>query len=160
MYSRHDLNWSAMSKDREPVLSDMELRGFVVNGLPTEFPGTSEFLGRKSPHAMSPEAVRDFYENLITEGKLRVVEECVVREDPEWPGMKHCGCNGRGPITDEIWCPYCGGKLKVKEEVGYTPADSWCSVAICHGCSEACSSIGEKEIDTYCRNCGRKIKRP
>ena len=59
--------------------------------------------------------VRDFYENLIHEGRLRVVGECRVKIDTspgEWNGMHLLGCNGRGPVTDEVFCPYCGNKIK------------------------------------------------
>ena len=63
--------------------------------------------------------VRDFYESLIHEGRLRVVEEC-----------------------------------------GYTPADTWCSVCICHSCHEACSEAGEAEPYPYCPFCTRKIIKP
>jgi hypothetical protein len=59
--------------------------------------------------------VRDFYENLIHEGRLKVVEECRVKIDTspgEWNGMHLLGCNGRGPVTDEVFCPYCGNKIK------------------------------------------------
>ena len=64
------------------------------------------------------EKVREFYEDLITHGKLRVVEEC-----------------------------------------GYVPADTWCSVCICKGCGEACSDAGEIEPYPHCPHCTRKIKR-
>ena len=57
------------------------------------------------------EHVRDFYENLIHEGRIRVVGECRVRQDAEWDGMALFGCNGRGPVTDEVFCPYCGNKI-------------------------------------------------
>jgi hypothetical protein len=49
---------------------------------------------------------------VVEKGTLRVVGECVLKNDPEWPGMRLTGCNGRGPITDEVWCPYCGNKIK------------------------------------------------
>lgn len=58
--------------------------------------------------------VRDFYENLIHEGRLKVVEECRVKIDTspgEWNGMHLLGCNGRGPVTDEVFCPYCGNRI-------------------------------------------------
>ena len=58
--------------------------------------------------------LRHFYENLIHEGRLRVVEECRVKIDTspgEWNGMHLLGCNGRGPVTDEVFCPYCGNKI-------------------------------------------------
>jgi hypothetical protein len=47
----------------------------------------------------------------ITQGRLRVVEPCEPRLDPQWPGMTLFGCNGRGPVTDEAFCPYCGGSI-------------------------------------------------
>lgn len=49
------------------------------------------------------------------------------------------------------------GKLRVVEECGYVPADTWCSVCICKGCGEACSEAGEKEPYPYCPYCRRKI---
>jgi hypothetical protein len=58
--------------------------------------------------------VRDLYEQLITEGRLRKVEECRIKIDNspgEWNGMHLFGCNGRGPATDEVFCPYCGNKI-------------------------------------------------
>ena len=66
--------------------------------------------GRRVP--MAGFEVRDHYETLITQGRLRVVKECVLLDDPEWPGSKQLGCNGRGPITDEEFCPYCGNLIK------------------------------------------------
>jgi len=53
-------------------------------------------------------------DELITTGKLRVVVECRVKVDNspgEWNGMHLFGCNGRGPVTDEVFCPYCGGSI-------------------------------------------------
>lgn len=64
---------------------------------------------------MSIGQLRERYENLITTGKLRVVQECVVKlsDDAFWPEMPVFGCNGRGPVTNDFtWCPYCGNKIK------------------------------------------------
>ena len=60
------------------------------------------------------EIVRRCINTLIHEGRLRVVDECRIKIDNssgEWNGMHLFGCNGRGPVTDEVFCPYCGNKV-------------------------------------------------
>lgn len=86
------------------MLSDDAIEG-VLPSLPQEDLWWAEYGGM---------AVRDHYEHLITTGKLRVVVECRVKVDNspgEWNGMHLFGCNGRGPVTDEVFCPYCGGSI-------------------------------------------------
>ena len=54
-------------------------------------------------------AVRSFYENLIHEGRLRVVEE-VELVPPIWNcSGKGCGWDGAQPGP---YCPGCGNKIK------------------------------------------------
>lgn len=98
------------SAERDPMLSNLEMNGFYKNGLPTEFPGTSEFLGRPSKFAMSPEGVRDHYESLITKGVLRVVKKV-----PHiWiDGYPHCGaCNERLARVYNSFCPGCACEIQ------------------------------------------------
>lgn len=59
------------------------------------------------------EIVQEAYEALIDDGTLRVVHECRIEcvQGPDEPEMDTFGCNGRGPVTDEVWCPYCGGRI-------------------------------------------------
>ena len=79
---------------RPPLLSDADL-GYV-----------------KDTH--TPEQVRDFYENLITTGKLRVVEEV---EYGNKPGLRRI-CLKCKALSEEIsvkhyvYCPGCGNKIK------------------------------------------------
>ena len=58
--------------------------------------------------------VRDTYEHMITEGKLRVVEE--VEGDISIPGFVECKCK-RVDVRRDTWelynyCPGCGNKIK------------------------------------------------
>ena len=55
--------------------------------------------------------VRDHYKRLITEGKLRVVEE--VENDSSYPLDFRCsGCSKWAKVVDIAYCPGCGNKIK------------------------------------------------
>lgn len=58
--------------------------------------------------------VRRFYENLITDGKLRVVEE--VESVPTIQGVtmsaKCSGCGLKPLMFNFAYCPGCGNKIK------------------------------------------------
>ena len=104
----------SMSKKRNPLLSDEAMSGVVT------FPGG----GKRYEHEMAGDEVRDYYEHLITEGKLRAVE------DVEFVKWRHassdlmldteCGGCGfesiadeRGNVPSDRWkfCPNCGNKI-------------------------------------------------
>lgn len=91
----------------KPMMSDENIASYVQPVSGARLP----IIGQASIFVEGACAARRFYENLIHEGRLRVVEECRVRQDAEWDGMTLFGCNGRGPVTDEVFCPYCGNRI-------------------------------------------------
>jgi hypothetical protein len=57
---------------------------------------------------------RDYYEDLITTGKLRVVEEVECRntgKDEAWCEWLKCPC-GESTRVGSNYCPGCGNKIK------------------------------------------------
>jgi len=57
--------------------------------------------------------VRDFYENLIHEGRLRVVVEVDVDNVSTYPGDFRCSaCDGWTRSVLLNYCPGCGNKIK------------------------------------------------
>lgn len=98
------------AKYGKPMMSDENIASYVQPVSGARLP----IIGQASIFVEGACAARRFYENLITTGKLRVVVECRVKVDNspgEWNGMHLFGCNGRGPVTDEVFCPYCGGSI-------------------------------------------------
>lgn len=84
-----------MSNEREP-LTDADVELFIdewCNG------------GKHAAHA-----IRDYYESLITSGKLRVVEE--VEWDRKKPGCAKCGHPWSMLLTISACCPGCGNPIK------------------------------------------------
>ena len=55
-------------------------------------------------------SIRDFYENLITTGKLRVVEE--VEVIGHGFSLGHCNGCGKQTLKAHTYCPGCGNKIK------------------------------------------------
>lgn len=85
---------------REPMLSDKQLG--------------SGLKGKRAYWVKTGPWVRDFYENLITTGKLRVVEE-VDAMCGDHGGIEGCSCSKcSAPVAPEYWmyCPGCGNKVK------------------------------------------------
>ena len=94
-------------RPKEPMLSDGEVSAIaqlaMVNCQPDANPAFMHVLG-----AMD---ARDFYENLITTGKLRVVEE--VDNVSTYPGDFRCSvCDGWTRSVLLNYCPGCGNKIK------------------------------------------------
>lgn len=90
-----------MSNERKPMLSDDRICDM-----------TWEYEQKDSddPAALYERGLNDarrHYENLITTGKLRVVEE-VEQVPPIW-GCSACGWDGAQPGP---YCPGCGNKIK------------------------------------------------
>lgn len=54
--------------------------------------------------------IRQEYEDLITSGKLRVVEE--VEWDRKKPGCAKCGHAWSVLLTISVYCPGCGNPIK------------------------------------------------
>jgi hypothetical protein len=95
-----------MSNERKPLLSDEAMSGVVT------FPGGA----KRYEHEMDGDEVRDFYERLITEGRLRVVEEVDLDA-----GRGHSFIRGiYRPCTvcktkvynGDVYCPGCGNPIK------------------------------------------------
>lgn len=92
-----------MSSERKPLLSDADVSKMSVteNG----FAGENKYrMGRR---------IRDFYEDLITTGKLRVVQD--VELDDSIRGFLMCPSCKRDMRSDEWsgweFCP-CGNKIR------------------------------------------------
>ena len=82
-------------KKREPLLSDED----VV------------MLAELHKPKMTPFEVRDFYENLISEGELRVVKKVCV--DPIEHIYECAGVHIMGFTLERInFCPGCGGEIQ------------------------------------------------
>lgn len=96
-----------MSNERKPLVSDSQC----------------EFVGFDSlGPADAAETIRDHYEYLITEGKLRVVEE-VELVGNDYDCMMECsGCGWHicwqyidtdiTSTSEMLFCPGCGNKIK------------------------------------------------
>ena len=56
------------------------------------------------------DSIRNEYEDLITHGYLRVVEE--VEWDRKKPGCAKCGHPWSVLLTISVYCPGCGNKVK------------------------------------------------
>jgi hypothetical protein len=93
-----------MSTERKPLLSDDVMDQIGLNVCDDD--GAS----------VTGNAVRDYYENLITTGKLRVVED--VEHLAKDAGYKCSGCGWsalwefRGLCDEVNYCPGCGNKIK------------------------------------------------
>lgn len=59
---------------------------------------------------MEGRQVRNYYERLIDEGKLRVVEE--VEWNKKWPGCGKCAHPWSLLLEKSVFCPGCGNKIK------------------------------------------------
>lgn len=100
---------------REPMLSDGDLFAMCMQS----FVDGPIILGEKTYGVNVGEdpaayKVRAFYENLITTGKLRVVEE-VDAMCGDHGGIEGCSCSKcSAPVAPEYWmyCPGCGNKVK------------------------------------------------
>ncbi len=89
-----------MSNERKPMLSDEE----IIDE--TWVPDMSSWEPAGAYEA-GMHWTRRYYEDLITTGKLRVVEE-VEQVPPIW-GCSACGWDGAQPGP---YCPGCGNKIK------------------------------------------------
>lgn len=86
---------------RPPLLSDEELQTMSGHG---EMTSWEKYVG---------EAVRDFYEHLITDGKLReAMMVVVVQPDPLVPMWSCSLCDWRNAPSHYTYCPGCGNKIK------------------------------------------------
>ena len=95
-----------MSNERKPLLSDEAMDRLYPQA------------ARVGPDRVEPfdelaEAIRDWYEQLITDGKLRAVEDV----DVEWDdgGIGKCACGQLFLIEYDLdckYCPGCGNKIK------------------------------------------------
>lgn len=97
-----------MSNEREPLLNDefASERGRQYDDFTDALPAMTKeihFLGGLLQG-------REFYENLITSGKLRVVEE--VEWDRKKPGCAKCGHPWSVLLTISTYCPGCGNPIK------------------------------------------------
>lgn len=84
------------TKKREPMLSDRAVRDLASSDRGIRL-------------------ARDFYEDLITKGKLRVVEEVeIIRADNGWDACSKCGeqPNAHSPVASWTFCPGCGQPIK------------------------------------------------
>lgn len=90
-----------MSNNRKPLLSEEELRAYRV-----------QYDLWKDLNCCMPSdwRVRYFYEQLITEGKLRVVEE-VEDKGGRYDGYVCSGCSSKS-VEWFKYCPGCGNKIK------------------------------------------------
>ncbi len=100
-----------MSDERKPLLSDVDLAYIAYDGKPEA--------GSVMPVEKAVTIVRDYYESLISEGKLRVVEEVelVWRVNERNIGCHYCSfCDRPHPMTIGLkegnYCPGCGNKIK------------------------------------------------
>lgn len=97
-----------MSNERKPLLSDEEIideqeawNGPIDGGIVA-----------KMSETYTARWVRDFYERLITEGKLRVVQE-VELNYADGCSTCLCNCGWIQLMEDEFnCCPGCGNKIK------------------------------------------------
>ena len=95
-----------MSNERKPLLSDDDAKSLMAE----------HNIGRLFTQRFVTNLVRDYYERLITEGKLRVVEEVEFSsEKRNWVMCSNQMC--RQEITvqnafDYNYCPGCGNKIK------------------------------------------------
>jgi hypothetical protein len=55
---------------------------------------------------------RDYYENLITTGRLRVVEEVVIRFDDDLVPWDNCPQCSKECYDGDNFCRGCGNKIK------------------------------------------------
>jgi hypothetical protein len=92
-----------MNTERKPLLSDEDIR--IVY---------SPYMKYRIKQGMEGMDVRDYYEDLITTGKLRVVEEVECRntgKDEAWCEWLKCPC-GESTRVGSNYCPGCGNKIK------------------------------------------------
>ncbi len=89
---------AAMNNERKPLLSDEAMSGVVT------FPGGA----KRYEHEMAGDEVRDYYERLITEGKLRVVEHASPVHKLSGLLCSICGISWQ----DDQYCRGCGNKIK------------------------------------------------
>jgi len=90
---------------RKPLLSNDGILDIV---------GRGKHLGADVDRATGGLVIRDHYERLIDEGKLRVVEEVAISEE----GLMHGRCVGckythqMAFLSDCSYCPGCGQPIK------------------------------------------------
>lgn len=97
---------------REPLLSD-ELLGTICDAIP--WPEASW-----DDYEAGAKKVRDFYENLISKGEVRVVKKVGVELVPNnYDCLLTCtGCRDGAPyylleeFDDMNFCPNCGGEIQ------------------------------------------------
>ncbi len=101
-----------MSNEREPLLPDSRM----YLSIPTD---QVQFDGSIAPGVtkyplMSAGLVRDYYENLITSGKLRAVEEVESISTIQGVTMsaKCSGCGLKPLMFNFAYCPGCGNPIK------------------------------------------------
>lgn len=91
-----------MSEKRNPLLSDATIADHFMYGPLLQDAEQAFVSGAR--HA------RQFYEDLITTGRLRVVEK--VEWDRKKPGCAKCGHPWSMLLTTSVCCPGCGNKIK------------------------------------------------
>jgi len=94
-----------MSNERKPLLSDEE----IIDE--TWVPDMSSWEPAGAYEAGMHWA-RRYYEDLITTGKLRVVEEVDVVLMDGSSIMGHCNGCGIATLKQHAYCPGCGNKIK------------------------------------------------
>jgi hypothetical protein len=104
-----------MNNERKPLLSDKDIDRLGPCDV-SKHPVTGEYQYVRVP--LCAEEVRDYYEHLIDEGKLRVVEEADAVSVPSFThGEIQCSkCEGRlgNTYADALpnYCHRCGNKIK------------------------------------------------
>jgi len=86
-------------RKREPMLRDDAMVGLCE-------------AGQLYPWQKEARKVRDHYERLIDEGKLRVVEEVEEAALPPLGLMRGCPRCKRKWTAIDLFCPGCGNKIK------------------------------------------------
>lgn len=97
--------------ERKPLLSDQGLS----NGPEREvYYIEPEAIGKRMVRYLSASDVRDFYENLITTGKLRVVEEVELDEGGYCLRCGYDAMDRSDNLCPEFppFCHGCGNKIK------------------------------------------------
>jgi len=100
-----------MNNERKLLLSDEDIDRFGPSDI-SKHPITGEYQYVRVP--LIAEEVRNYYEHLIDEGKLRVVEEVEFNKKTiPFSDIEYTSCSGCSYIiyNDYIYCPKCGNKI-------------------------------------------------